>query len=103
MEKQTHIDEEGNEVLLKAAILALVLMCLAVVKAIKGNGDSANFAGRVKWLAIHILKTLPRVFSRTAESVFATKHRYDKIASMFEQVWDEIFNVKPRRRQEDDL
>jgi hypothetical protein len=101
MEKQTHIDDNGNNILLKTFVLALILVCMGVIKSVKGNGDSANFPGRTRWLAIQVLRILPRVYTRTAESVFETKKGFDSVARMFADIWNVVFDRTPHRREGD--
>jgi hypothetical protein len=101
MEKQANIDDKGNDILLKTVVLAVILICMGIIKAVSGGGDSANFAGRTRWLAIQVLRILPRVYTQTAESIFETKKGYDKVAKMFQDIWNVVFDRTPHRRKGD--
>jgi hypothetical protein len=101
MERKTHIDDDGNNTLLKTVVLALILVLMGIIKAVDGKGDSANFPGRTRWFAIQILRILPRVYTQTAESVFETKKGFDTVAKMFSEIWDVVFDRTPNRREGD--
>jgi len=96
MEKETKVTNDGANWLLRGIIGAVIILCSAIILGVEGKGSSQNFAGRSRWLATFILKTLARVFPQSVQKVFDARRfvklAFDFMNELFETIYE---NNKP--------
>ncbi len=103
MEKETKVTEESSDWLLRGILTAVAVLCTAIIFGVKGNGSSQNFPGRVKWLAILILRNLRRPFSKTDEKIRDSKRILELVYNLMISIYSEVYEggSEPRRRESD--
>lgn len=102
MEKETKVTEKSADWLLRGIIGAVVVLCTAIIFGVQGKGSNQNFAGRTKYIAILILRSLGRPFSSTNEKVAGSKRKLELAYNFLMELYSEVYEGgQPQRRESD--